>query len=150
MPQNRHGPSRPPRENKKLKYISYARSVLWAAVPNAIAIGVALKILSSASTGFETIVLAILVFIYSGVSWTSTVHGMVVSEQAVIGAHRYLRIIELLKDPLYTEESKETLEEPLRKQEEAVRKNGVLLITQSLWTMALTTIALLYLFRSIV
>jgi hypothetical protein len=80
----------------------------------------------------------------------SITQGMAAFEQAVIGAGRYLRVIELLKDPQYTAESKEALEEPLIKQEEAVRKNTVLLIVQSLGTSALTLVALYYLVHSIV
>jgi hypothetical protein len=109
----------------------------------------AIKILSSASTSFETIVFALLVLTYSGFNWISISHGVAASEQAVIGARRYLHLIELLKDPLYTEESIETLDEPLRKQEEAVRQNGVLLFFQSIWSMALTGVALYYLLRGL-
>jgi hypothetical protein len=137
----------PPPENKKLQY---AWSLLWAAVPNGIAIALAFKILSSASTSFEVIVFAILILIYGAITWMTASHGVMASEQAVIGARRYLRIIELLKDPLYTDESRENLDEPLRKQESMVRKNAVLLIVQSIWSMALTGLALYYLVRTLV
>ncbi len=136
-------------ENKKLKYASYGSSILWNAVLNAVTIALAYKILSSAATSFETIVSSILVLIYGGINWMSSSHGIAVWEQAVIAARRHLRIIELLKDPLWTEESKETLDEPLRKKEADVRKNVVLLIIQSIWSMALAAIALYFLIRTL-
>jgi hypothetical protein len=140
----------PPPENKTLKYASYAWSILWVSVPNAVAIALALGIFSSASTRFETIVFAILILIYGATTWTGALQRLSAFEQAVIGARRYLRIIELLKDPSLTKESNETLDESLRKQERAVRKNLVLLIFHSIWSMALTAVALYYLARALI
>jgi hypothetical protein len=136
-------------EHKKLNYVSYAWSVLRAAVPNAVAIALALKILSSASTTFETIVFALLILIFGGVAWMSVSRGVLEAEQAVCDARRHLRLLELLRDPLYTEESKEALGRPLSQHEQAVGKNRALLIIQSIWSTALTAIALYYLVRSL-
>jgi len=140
----------PPPENRTLKYASYAWSMLCATVPNAIAIALALKVFSSASTSSETIVFAILVLIYGAITWTGALQRLAAFEQAVIGARRYLRIIELLKDRSFTKESKESLDESLRKQERTVRKNFVLLIFHSIWSMALTAIALYHLVRALI
>jgi hypothetical protein len=139
----------PQTESKRKKYISYAWSVFWTSVPNAIAIVLALRILSSAATTFENIVFATLVLIYNGVVWVGVSHGFAASEQAVIGARRFLRTMELLKDPSLSEESKEAVEEPLRQQEKALRKRGVRLIAQSVWSLILTAIASSYLVRTL-
>jgi hypothetical protein len=137
----------PEPEEKKAKYLSYAWSIMWTVVSNAIAILLALKILSSAATSFETITFSILILIYGWVTWIGHSHGLARWEQAVLNARRYLRIIELLKDPLLPE-SKDSAEESIRQQEAAVRKHGVLMIIQSLGSTAVAVVALYYLVRA--
>jgi hypothetical protein len=54
-------------------------------------------------------------------------------------------LIELLKDPLFTADAKDTAEESVKTREERVRKNTVLFALQSFWSLALTAIVLYYL-----
>jgi hypothetical protein len=136
-------------ENKQPIYISYAWPILAASVPNAVAFALALKILSSASTTFETTVFALLILIYSDVSWMMASRGALATEQALLGARRHLRLLELLRDPSYAGESKEMFEELLREQEHTVGKGRVLLVLQSIWAIALTAITLYYLLRNL-
>lgn len=130
-------------------YASYARSILWASVPNAIAIGLAFKILSLASTKFETTVFALLILLSGEVTWMRISHGTAAIEQAWLTASRHCRLLELLGDPSYTGLSKETTKELLDEQEHVVRKQRLLLTLQSIWSAALTSIALFYLLREV-
>src|SRR5580692_12282686 len=109
---------------------SYTWLILRFLVTKAIAIGVVIKLLSSASTSFETAVLALLILIYCEVTWLGFLQVSILAETATLGSRRYYRLLELLQDPQHTGMNKDSIDELLSEQEQAAGKKRASYILQ--------------------
>ena len=87
-----------------------ALSYGWTTVTSIVEMLVAVLLLLSASARFETVTYCLLVMIYVSARSNEVWHGLAFWEQALLSRQRYIRLLDLLRDPLYTKELRKTFE----------------------------------------
>jgi len=96
-----------------------------AAVPGILEMLAAFLILRSAATHSETVTYASLVAIYVAVRLIENRLGLQIWQHALLSSQRHLRLLELLRDPLYTAELRTTAEADAEEQAEDFRKTRI-------------------------
>ena len=97
-----------PQENESKAMVFF--SIGWHSLVNIGMVGLAFASYSSASTQFETVGLSILIVLYATIRGGFSAHAISVRERALATAKLAGRLLELLKDPQYQGEMKETAE----------------------------------------
>jgi hypothetical protein len=103
----------------------------WAAATGIVEMLVAVILLRSATTHFETVTYALLVMIYCSIRLSGIGHGLLIWQQARHSSQRHVRLLDLLHDPQRTKEQRQTVEADAVNEAEDYRKVEITWIIDS-------------------
>jgi hypothetical protein len=118
-------------------------SLGWSIVIGSVIFILAYMLFGAATSRFETVVIALFILTYNLVWSISQVRWLGAREESVLASTRYLHLLELLKDPTYSGDRKDEVQEGLRKQAREDAKVNRRLIVQAVLEVALLVMALL-------